>query len=156
MMLSGLDICEMSLSLVQQFLRRVWWRHTVVCLARQWRFFLLIGIGLYTLALLLSRLFGLLPGWFTPMSLAILPLATLVLASLSYRRPRATDVARVADEQMATHDLFLTASLIGHSLGSYQELVLKEAERRAGGTLPRKVVPFYWRRDMFRICAALV
>ena len=146
----------MSGSLVQQFLRRVGWRHTIVCLARQWRIFLLLGTGLYTLALLLSRLFGLLPAWFTPLTLAMLPAAALVLASLSYRRPRASEVARVADAQMATNDLFLTASLIGQSLGSYQELVLAEAERRAGGTLPRKVVPFHWHRKTFQVCGALV
>src|SRR4051794_15558455 len=105
---SNLNIWKMSVSPVQQFLRRVWWRHTVVCLARRWQFFSLIGIGLYSVALLLSRLLGLIPPLFTPMSLAILPAATFILAWLSYRRPRASDAARVADAQMGNHDLFLT------------------------------------------------
>src|SRR4051812_20434474 len=103
----------MSISLVQQFLRRVGWRHEVLCLVRRWRLFLLIGIGVYAVALLLSRLFGFLPVAFTPITLALLPAATLLLAWISYRPPRGTDAARLADSQLATHDLFLTASLIG-------------------------------------------
>src|SRR5690242_16036744 len=82
--------CVMSVSLVQQFLRRVGWRHEVLCLVRRWRLFLLIGIGVYAIALVLSRLFGFIPLMFTPMTLALLPAATLLLAWISYRRPRAT------------------------------------------------------------------
>jgi hypothetical protein len=145
----------MSISLVQQFLRRVGWRHEVLCLARRWRLFLLIGIGIYAFALVLSRILGVIPGFFTPLTLALLPAATLLLAWISYRRPRPTDAARLADSQLATHDLFLTTSLIGSALGSYQELVLQEAERRATGVLPQKVVPFHWQRDALRIGVAL-
>jgi tetratricopeptide (TPR) repeat protein len=147
--------CGMSASTVQQFLRRVARRHEVISLARQWRFFLLIGIGVYALALLLSRLFGFIPAWFTPITLAILPAATLILAWISYRRPRGTDAARVTDAHMATHDLFLTASLIGNSLGSYQDLVLQEAEQRVKGAVPAKVLPFHWQRDTLRLGAVL-
>src|SRR5882724_6094185 len=155
MMASGLDICGMNASLVQQFFRRVGRRQELLCLVRQWRLFLFIGIGVFTLALVLSRVFGLIPAWFTPVTLAILPAAALLLAWFSYRRPRAADAARLADTQLATHDLFLTASVIGHSLGSYQDLVLKAAEQRATGVLPQKVVPFHWQRDTARMCAAL-
>ena len=56
---------------------------------------------------------------------------------------------------MKTHDLFLTASLIGHSLGEYQELVLKEAELRATSIVPHKVVPFRWQRDAVRMGATV-
>ena len=56
---------------------------------------------------------------------------------------------------MGTHDLFLTASQIEHSLGAYQLLVLTDAEQRAAAMLPQKVVPYDWGRDTFRICAAL-
>jgi hypothetical protein len=145
----------MSPSVVQQFLRRVGRRQKVVSLARQWRFFLLIAVGLYASALLLSRLGGLLPGWFTPATLALLPAIALGAAWLSYRRPDPTEVARRADAQMATHDLFLTASLIDHSLGAYQDLVLNEAERRASRMLPQDVVHYPWQRDTIRVLAAL-
>jgi hypothetical protein len=79
----------------------------------------------------------------------------LLLAYVSYRRPRETDAARVTDAHMATHDLFLTASLIGNSLGSYQELVLQEAGHRVKTAVPAKVLPFRWQRDTARLCAAL-
>jgi len=145
----------MSPSVVQQFLRRVSRRQKNVSLARQWRFLLLIAMGFYALALLASRLLGLLPAWFTPVTLAVFPAAALVLAWIFYRRTDVTDAARLADARMGTHDLFLTASLIDHSLGAYQDLVLKAAEQRAAGMLPQKVVPYNWQRDAFRTGAAL-
>ena len=142
----------MSVTALQQFLRRVAWRQRIVCFARQGRFFLLICFGLYGLALVLSRVFGLIPAWFTPVTLAVPAGLALVLAWIFYSRPHATDAARLADAQMRTHDLFLTASLIGSSLGDYQELVLKEAEQRATDSVASKVVPFGWQRDTLRMC----
>jgi hypothetical protein len=56
---------------------------------------------------------------------------------------------------MATHDLFLTASLIEPTPGAYQDLVLKNAEQRAVKMPPEKVVPYRWQRDAFKIAAAL-
>lgn len=142
----------MSVTALQQFLRRVAWRQRVVCFARRWRFFLLICFGLYALALVLSRVFGLIPALFTPVTLAVPVGLASVLAWIFYSRPQATDAARLADAQMRTHDLFLTASLISSSLGDYQELVLKEAEQRATGSVASKVVPFGWQRDTLRMC----
>jgi hypothetical protein len=145
----------MSVTALQQFLRRVAWRQNVVSFARRGRLFLLIAIGLYALALLLSRLLGVIPPWFAPWTLAVPPALALLLAWVSYRRPHATDAARVADANMGTHDLFLTASVIGSSLGDYQELVLQAAEERATGTEPGKVVPYRWQRETMRMCGAL-
>ena len=145
----------MSASVVQLFLRRISRRQKIVSIARQWRFFLLISLGVYASALLASRLLGLLPAWFTPVTLAVFPAGALVLAWIFYHRTDVTDAARLADTRMGTHDLFLTASLIEHSLGAYQELVLKDAEQRAAKMLPQNVVPFNWQRVTFRICAAL-
>ena len=148
-------IDKMSPSVVQQFLRRVSRRQMIVSLARQWRLFLLIALGFYAVALVASRLLGLLPSWFTPVTLAVFPAGALVLAWIFRRRTDVTDAARSADARMGTHDLFLTASLIEHSLGAYQDLVLKEAEQRAAKMAPQKVVPYHWQRDTFRICTAL-
>ena len=145
----------MSPSVVQNFLRRVSRRQKIVSLARQWRFFLLIALGFYALALLASRLLGLLPAWFTPVTLAVFPAGALVLAWLFYQRTDVTDAARSMDARMGTHDLFLTASLIEHSLGAYQDLVMQEAEQRAAKMAPQKVVPYDWQRGTFRICAVL-
>src|SRR5579862_4282953 len=145
----------MSVTALQQFLRRVAWRQNVVSFARRGRLFLLIAIGLYALALLASRLLGLIPPWFAPWTLALPPAVALLFAWMFYRRPHATDAARVADAQMGTHDLFLTASVIASSLCDYQGLVLQAAEQRATGTEPGKVVPYHWQRDTLRMFAAL-
>jgi hypothetical protein len=145
----------MSVTTLQQFLGRIAQRQRLVCLARQWRFWLVVALGIYALGLVLSRVLGLLPAWFTPVTLAIPPAAALFVAWIFYRRPRASDAARLADAQMATHDLFLTASMIEHSLGGYQELVLKEAGERAAGVPAQKVVPFHWQRDTVRMAAAI-
>ena len=145
----------MSPSGVQHFLRRVSRRQKIVSFARQWRFFLLILLGFYTSALLASRLFGLIPAWFTPVTLAVFLAGALVLAWIFYHRTGVTDAARLADTRMGTHDLFLTASLIENSLGTYQDLVLNDAGQRAAKMLPKNILPFNWQRDTFRISAAL-
>jgi len=142
-------------SIVQPFLRRVSRRQTIVSLARQWRLILLTALGGYALALLASRLLGLFPAWFTPVTLAVFPVGALVLAWIFHPRTEVTAAARLADQQMGTHDLFLTASLIEHSLGAYQELVLQDAEQQAAKVLPKKIVPYNWQGDTFRVCAAL-
>jgi hypothetical protein len=145
----------MNPSGVQQFLRRVSRRQKLAAFAREGRVFLLTVTGLFALALLVSRLLGLFPGWVTPVTLAVLLAAALVLAWAFHRRTNVTDAARLADARMGTHDLFLTASLIEHSLGAYQDLVLTAAEQRAATALPKNVVPCRWQRDSFKICAAL-
>jgi hypothetical protein len=146
---------KMSPSVVQQFLRRVSRRQMIVSLARQWRLFLLIALGFYASALLASRLLGLRSDWFTPGTLAVFPAGALVLAWIFYQRTDVTNAARLVDARMGTHDLFLTALLIEHSLGAYQDLVQKEAEQRAAKIAPQKIVTYYWQRDTFRICVAL-
>jgi hypothetical protein len=145
----------MNPSVVQQFLRRVSRRQKLAAFARAWRFFFLVAIGIFAAALLVSRLFGLLPGWFTPISLAVVPVGGFVLAWVFYHRPDVTDAARLADARLGTHDLFLTASLIEHSLGAYQDLVLQEAEQRAAKGLPKHIVPYRWQRDTLRLCGVL-
>ncbi len=145
----------MSVPTLQQFLGRVESRQRLVSFARRWRFFLIITLGLYGLTLLVSRIFGVLSGWFTPWTLVVPPVAAVILAGIFYHRPRSTDAARLADSKMGTNDLFLTASLIGQTLGSYQDLVLKGAEERATGAQPRKIVPFSWQQDTLRMGAAL-
>jgi hypothetical protein len=146
----------MNPMVAQQFLGQVVRRQRVVAIARKWRFILVIALVGYTLALLVSRLLGLIPSWFTLATLAAFPVVTLVLAWTFYRRPTVPEAARLADAKMGTHDLFLTASRIEHSLGAYQELVLVQAGERAARMVPRQVVPFRWGRDAFRLGAALV
>jgi tetratricopeptide (TPR) repeat protein len=145
----------MSPSGAQQLLRRVSRRQAIVQLARRGRLFLLIAIALYALALLLSRLFAVIPPWFTPVTLTIVSAVSLILALLLRHRSDQVEAARLVDTQMRTRDLFLTASLIDHSLGAYQALVLRQAEQRAAEILPQRVVRYDWHRDAATVCAAL-
>jgi hypothetical protein len=140
---------------VQQFLQRVGQRQSAVTLARQGRRFLLLALGVYAVALLVSRFFGVITNWFTPLSLAVFAAAAFVLAGIFHRRPDSSAAARLADAHLRTPDLFLTASLIGNSLGAYQEIVLNDAEQRAAKARPQNVVPFRWQRDAFKLCAVL-
>src|SRR5262245_30490887 len=145
----------MNPSIVQQFLWRVRQRQRIVALAGQARLFLLIALGTFAGALLCSRFFGLLPGWFTPVTLAAFLAAALVLACVFYRRTDITEAARLADARMNTHDLFLTASQIDHSLGAYQDLVLVKAEERVAKVAPKDVVPYRWQQGTLRVFVAV-
>jgi len=140
---------------MHHFLWRVSRRQRLVSFARQWRFFILMAAGVYAVALLASRFLGLYPGWFTPFTIAVVPAAALILAGIFHHRSTVTEAARLADAKMGTHDLFLTASRIEHSLGAYQDLVLQDAEQQAGAAPAQTVVPFLWQRDATRIAAAL-
>lgn len=146
----------MNPSAVQLFLGRVGRRQRLVSLARLGRSYLLIALGGCAVIVLVSRLLGLFPVWFAPLTLAVFPAAALILAIFFNRRTGASDAARLADARMGTHDLFLTASVIGGSLGGYQDLVLKQAGERAAAAEPQKIVPFHWRQDALRMGAAAV
>lgn len=146
----------MSPSIVQQFLRQVSRRQKIISLARQWRLVFLFSMALYAGALALSRFFGLLPNWFSPLTLGVVAAGTLIPAWIFYRRSTASDAARLADAKLGTHDLFLTASLIEHSLGAYQELVLKEAQARAAAAIPKKILPYHWQQKTGGLVLALV
>lgn len=141
---------------VQLFIRQVCRRQMIVSLARQWRLFLWVALGVYAVALLAARLGGVFPGWFTLATLAVFLALASVLAWVSYRRTTPIAAARLADAHMGTQDLYLTASLIDHSLGAYQSLVLQAAEQRAAQMSPKEVVPFHWQRDALKVIAAVL
>lgn len=145
----------MKQSVTEQFLRRIAWRQNVVCLAQRWTLFLWAVLGAYALGLLLSRLIGVIPNWFTQITFSLVPVVAAILAAIFHQRAGLNDAARVADTELHTQDLFLTASLIRESLGEYQELVLNKAEERATGAVPGKIVPFRWRKGAVRILAAV-
>jgi hypothetical protein len=105
--------------------------------------FILLALA-YAVLLLCSRLLGVVPDWFHPLTLVTLLAAALALAVTLYRRPSMAQVARLVDRQMRTEELFLTAALIGSSAGKYQKLVLQRAEQRAPSIAPHQVVPFRW------------
>jgi hypothetical protein len=97
------------------------------------------------LALLCARLLALLPSaWFTPVTLAAVPVVAVVVALLLTRRPAAAHVARTVDERAKTKELFLTAALIGQSPGEYRDIVVSQAEERAAELSAARLFPLRW------------
>ncbi len=96
-------------------------------------------------ALLCARLLGVLPNeWFTLRTLAVVPSVALVGALAFLRKPAPSQVARVVDERAGSKELFLTAALIEQSPGEYRDIVLAQAEERAGQLTAGRLVPFRW------------
>lgn len=124
-------------------INRVSTRMRVSALARAfYRAFLWIG-GIYLLALLVSRLTGLLPqSWFPLESGLVVPGLALLLAAVFHKRPSVRDSAREIDIHSDSKDLFLTVSGLDKTAGKYQELVKRDAETRSEKIEPEKVVPY--------------
>ena len=91
---------------------------------------------------LVAGLLALLPDWFTPALLCVIP---------------AKHTARLIDERTGSKKLFLTAAMIEESPGDFQPIVLQQAEERAGELQPAKVLPFVWQRGLRDVaCVAAV
>ncbi len=96
-------------------------------------------------ALLCARLLGVLPNeWFTLHTLAAVPAVALLGALAFLRKQVPSQVARIVDERAGSKELFLTAALIEQSPGDYREIVLAQAEERAGQLTAGRLVPFHW------------
>jgi len=101
--------------------------------------------GVALVGLLLARMLSALPQhWFTPLTLCVVPTLALLAALIFTRRPEPAVVARTVDHQAGTKELFLTASLIGDAPAEYRELVVAEAERRAGDLRAGRLLPLRW------------
>ena len=105
---------------------------------------LVIFSGLFALSLLVSRLLGLLPDVFDLFSLLAVPLTAFITGLIFHRRFSDVDAARATDHGAKTKDLFLTSAMIDKSPGAYQDIVLNDAENRAGNVAADNVVPFHW------------
>lgn len=104
-----------------------------------------IGLAVvYGLLLLTSRLLGVIPNWFEPTTLLLIPGGALLLGLVLHHRPRAPEAARLIDTQTGANDLFLTAALLEGAPGAYKPLVLGQAEQRAAEIAPSEVVPVVW------------
>src|SRR5690242_10531261 len=121
---------------MRQLLMRVARRQRLALIGSRFSQFLLWSALLYLLLLSLSRLLGVVPPWFTPLTLLIVPVVALVPALLMVPTASPDDAARLIDRHLSTKDLFLTASAIDHSLGQYQSVVLPQADERADGVNP--------------------
>jgi len=127
-----------------RLLQRVAARQRARSLGASWYRFALILAVVYAVLFLCSRLLGIIPDWFAPISLLTVAAGAGALAIGLYRRAALTDAARLVDTRMQTDDLFLTTALIASSAGRYKPLVLSQAEKAAPSVRPKLVVPFRW------------
>ena len=143
----------------ERLLQRVAARQRACSLGASWYRFALILAGVYAVLLLCSRLLGIIPDWFAPISLLVVAAGSGALAISLYRRAALIDAARAVDTRMQTEDLFLTAPLIASSAGRYKPLVLSQAEKTSPSVRPKLVVPFRWgaraRNAAVVLCALL-
>ena len=128
----------------RQLLHQVQTRLTRAAIGQRSYGGLLVAGGLYLAVLLVSRLLGLIPDVFSPLTL----LAPLVLAAgvglVFHKRYSEYDAARAADLGADTKDLFLTTAMIAHSPAAYTPVVVDQAEQRSADVAPDQVVPYMW------------
>ncbi|MBT3293731.1 MAG: hypothetical protein HN919_05025 [Verrucomicrobia bacterium] len=124
--------------------------------ARWWQWAFLSAAVLYAVVLIVSRLLISLPFIVDPLTLVVIPLISLPVAWLGYRRVSPSDGARAIDKAEGTSDLFLTAVLIEEGAPEFSELVTSDAAQRVGQVKPRRVVPWDGRAEALRCVAAVV
>jgi hypothetical protein len=137
-------------------LNRIGQRLYLARLGRSWYRAALIFGGLYAGLLLVSRLTGLIPDWFSPLTVIIPPLAAILLVLMWNRRPTPRDAAQYADRHAGTKDLYLTLTLLDDAAGEYKPLVGRDAEARAGEIEPRRVIAWGWRRPLVHVVGLLI
>ncbi len=138
-----------------RLLSQVAMRQRLAGLARRAHLVCLGLAGLYALLLLVSRLLGLIPDWFDPRTVAVVPAVALAVSVLWHQRPTVAEAARLADTRAGTNDLFLTASLLAGAPGDFKPIVLAQAEERAAKVAPSSIVPFRWRAKSAHVAGAL-
>ncbi|MEZ6050443.1 MAG: hypothetical protein R3C02_03500 [Planctomycetaceae bacterium] len=111
--------------------------------------------GVVAVLLLVSRLTGLIPDWFSLPAILMLPLIAVLGTAIVLRRPTLSDAARRVDTYAGTQDLFLTLTMIDNAAGDYKPLVGRDAEAKAPSVEPMSVVPWHWARGASQLAAAL-
>lgn len=130
----------------RSLLTRVAARIRIAAAGRRCYLFLLVLAGLYAAVLLISRLLGLFPNYFAPITLVAVPGVALVLGILLHRSPSRADAARQVDRQQNTKDLFLTTTLLDEAPGEFKPIVVQQAEEKAPHVVPSRVVPYRWQQ----------
>ena len=145
----------MSTECTQRLVAQVARRQQIVAFADRLRWGMLGASAAYFAFLLVARLLALLPDWFTPASLYVIPATALVYALAFARRIPAKQTAQLIDERSGSKELFLTAAMIEQSPGDFQPIVLQQAETRAAELQPGKVLPFLWQRGLRDVAFAV-
>ena len=143
------------MSHTQRLMRQTSARHFVAALGGRFHVALLVCAALYLALLLASRLLGLMPDWFTPVTLAAIPGAALLAALALARRGSAKTIARLIDTRTGGKELFFTAAMIGETPGEFGPIVMEQAEARAEKIRAAQVVPFRWQRGVRDLGLAL-
>jgi len=104
----------------------------------------LILACVYAGLLLIGRLTGLFPHWFSLWSVAIVPGIAFLTAIFWPGRPDEAMAAAAIDQTHGTKDLFLTVRSLRETDGTYDQLVVRDAERTAQKVDASRVVPFEW------------
>ncbi len=125
-------------------LRRVALRQWLAATSAHCHRFTLLFAVFYAVLLVTARLFALIPDWFAPGTLLVIPAAALCAAALVSRRPRPIDAAHLIDSRLDTQDLFLTTTLIDQCPEAYRDLVVKQAEAQSTTVAAAAIVPFRW------------
>jgi len=144
-----------NLPALDKLFRRVLHRMRIVALSRSVRIVFLVCGGLYLVALLTSRLAGVMPGWFLPETLLVVPAAAIVFALLVFRRPTVSEAARRIDQQSNAKDLFLTLATLDNAAGDNKPLVSRDGEARAKSVQPVSVVPYRWERSLAHLAVMI-
>ena len=135
-------------------LQRVKTRLQIVSVARALYGASVAVLAVAVVAVLLTRLLGLIPqSQEQPLWLLIIPAIAVLLAGIFHRRVEQQTAARAVDEHAKTKDLFLTLSSLSSSAGEYQPLVTSSAEQRAEKIIPDDVVPFRFGERVVRVVA---
>lgn len=142
----------------QRLMRQTSARQFVAALGGRFHVALLVCAALYLALLLASRLLGLIPDWFTPLTLAAIPGAALLAALVLARRASAKSIARLIDTRTGGKELFLTAAMIAEAPGEFAPIVVGQAEAQAEKLRAAQVVPFRWQRGArdFGVALALL
>jgi hypothetical protein len=107
-------------------------------------------------ALLIRRLCGVGPDWFTADALAVLPVLAVLIALGTAKKPTVGEAARSIDTTCGADELFLTLVQLQSSGGGYQAVVAQQAEKVAAGIRPSEVVPWRWRQPAARLAGGAV
>ncbi len=107
-------------------------------------------------ALLIRRLCGVGPDWFTADALAVLPVLAVLIALGTAQKSTVREAARSIDTTCGADELFLTLVQLQSPSGGYQGVVAQQAEKVAAGIRPAEVVPWRWRQPAARLAGGAV
>jgi transposase-like protein len=139
----------------KKVLDQVWWRLWFARTASRTFWAFVVFTAMYAVALLTTRLTGLIPDVFEAWTLA-LPAGLALLVGLAWpSRPTTQQAARSIDAAQNTRDLFLTLTMLRTTAGEYQPLVVTDAEQAAAKVNPSLAVPFTWEQRALATAAVL-